>query len=406
MEFFSRRQKLKPLYFERSLRFPISFIYFFIFLIVVFQSIYFNFGFSNLSHNQRIFLGSGFFIFLVLELIEWLIYPKKLHFLLAILFTALRFTFYCIITILDPTGIFSSMLGYIIYTLCFYISPIIVLPILLLVLFVFYQDINFFWVRQDIPISRVFELFSFIMFYLLGIIIRLDNRTRKQNQSIINQLEMYASNSISLGKQEERNRISRDLHDSLGHQLVSVNIQLQKAVAYREINADESLESINKAQQATNDAIKELRQSIKNLREFEEKSSFIEEIEKLIQHVHDNGLEINYELIGDSNGFPEFSLLTLKQIIQECLTNIEKHAKATQADLIIVFTRKNVVVKIKDNGIGFVQNKNENENHFGLLGIQERLEIISGKLKIISKPNTGAELIIELPKDIYGKIGD
>jgi signal transduction histidine kinase len=298
----------------------------------------------------------------------------------------------------DPTGISSSILGYILYTLCFYVHPLEVMPILLLVLIIFYKNISQFWIRQDVNVGYVYELFSFVLFYLFGFIIRMDDRTRLLNRKMIYQLEEYASNSINLGKQEERNRISRDLHDNLGHQLVAVNIQLQKAIAYREIDTEESLRSMNTALNATNGAMGELRETIKNLREFEVINSIEEELETLVQHVRENGIEIHYSLSGKSKGFSELSLYTLKQIVQEGLTNIEKHSQATQAELSIVFQTKKILVKIIDNGVGFHPQQSFKQNHFGLLGMRERLELIGGSIKINSKPDQGTTLIIEIPK--------
>jgi len=393
-----RNQRVKSRYFERSLRFSVSFIYFAIFITYLFQIIYYNFGLSNLSTTQWIVLGGGYFSLILFELIEGLFYPKKPSLLLAFFLTGLRIIIYILINMYDPTGISSSILGYILFTLCFYAHPLAVMPILLLVLYIFYQNVSQFWIREDVDVGYIYELFSFVLFYLFGFIIRMDDRTRQHNQKMILQLEDYASNSINLGKQEERNRISRDLHDNLGHQLVAVNIQLQKAIAYREINVDESLQSMNTALQAVNEAMGELRQTIKNLREFEVIHNIEEELEKLVQHVRENGIEVHYSLTGKTNGFSEFSLYTLRQIIQEGLTNIEKHSQATQTELSIVFQNKKILVKIIDNGIGFHPQQSMKQNHFGLLGIQERLELIGGSIKIKSKPSQGTTLIIEIPK--------
>ena len=398
----NRRRKLKSRYFEKSLRFPLAFIYFSIFSIVLFQIIYSNYGLDSLGHLGWWILGGGIALLLLIEFLEGLVYPKKPHFLIGLLLTGVRIVLYYYITLSDPTGITSSLVGYILFTMCFYFHPILVLPVLLLVLWVFYGNIPFFWTHPDLEIGFVYELFSFVVFYLFAIIIRLDDRTRLRNMHMIRQLEAYASNSISLGKQEERNRISRDLHDSLGHQLVAVNIQLQKGVAYREIDDGESLEAINRAQEATNEAIKELRQTIKDLRDFEELTSFEEELDKLIQQTRENGLEISSEINGNAKAFPEFTLLTLKQVIQESLTNIEKHAQAKQASVVVNFQRHKLRAIITDDGIGFNVNKAKKEGHFGLQGMRERLDLIGGRLTIHSKPEAGTEVSIVIPRDIYG----
>lgn len=397
----NHHRKLQSRYFEKSLRFPLAFFYFIIFSIVLFQNIYSNYGLDSIPPTDWWILGSGITLLLLIEFMEGLFYPKKPHFLIGLLLTGVRIILYYFITLSDPTGITSSIVGYILYTICFYFNPILVLPVLLVVLLVFYSNIPLFWTRSDVEIGFVYELLSFIIFYLFAVIIHLDDRTRLRNMHMIHQLEAYASNSISLGKQEERNRISRDLHDSLGHHLVAVNIQLQKGVAYRKIDANESLEALNNAQKATNEAIKELRQTIKDLREFEELNSFRQELEKLVQQTRDNGLDITSEINGNAKGFPEFTLLTLKQVIQESLTNVVKHAQAKQTSVVVNFQRNKVRAIIKDDGIGFNVKKARKEGHFGLQGMQERLDMIGGKLKIHSKPETGTEINIIIPRDIY-----
>ena len=398
----NHRQKLKTRYFEKSLRFPLTFFYFTIFSIVLFQIIYFDYGLDSITPADWANLGGGIALFLLIEFIEGLVYPKRPHFLIGLFLTGIRIVLYYFITLSDPTGITSSLAGYILFTMCFYFHPIFVLPVLGLVLLVFYGQIPLFWTRPDLEVGLVYELFSFIIFYLFGITIRLDDRTRLRNRQMVRQLEAYAFNSISLGKQEERDRISRDLHDSLGHQLVAVNIQLQKGVAYREIDADESLEAINKAQEATNEAIKELRQTIKDLREFDAPVSFEEELGKILQQTRENGLEITSEITGKTKSFPEFTLLTLKQVIRESLTNVVKHAQAKQTSVVVNFGRNKVNAIIKDDGIGFNVKKAKKDGHFGLQGMRERLDMIGGKLTIRSKPETGTEVNIVIPRDIYG----
>ena len=395
-------RKLTPHYFERSLRFPVAFIYLLIFMGVLAEKIYTNYGFSTLSPTQGILIGCGFAVFLLIEGIEGLAYPKTPYFFLGVLLTGLRIIALYAIAISDPTGISSTMVGFILFTMCFYFTPLPVLPLLLIYLFVFYLDLGAVFLTGQFDIGSLYEMGSFVVLYLLAVVIKWDDHVRRRNQILVGQLESYATNSISLGKQEERNRISRDLHDSLGHHLVAINIQLQKAVAYREIDAAESQSAVEKAQQATNDSIQELRQTIKDLREFEEETSLDTELEDIVAKVRENGLSLDYTHNGSYVGFPELTLLTLKQVVQEGLTNIQKHAQAQNAKLQIDFQRKHIQIRIEDDGMGFNPKKVNKDNHFGLQGMQERVQIVGGKIKVTSQPGMGTKLFIRLPKDIYG----
>ncbi len=395
-------RKLNPRYFERSLRFPVALVYLLTFMAVLAQKIFTGYDFTTLTPMQWILTGSGFAMLLLIEIIEALAYPKTPYFLLGVLLTGLRILAIYAIRIGEPIGISSGLIAYLFFTMCFYFTPLGVLPFLLGYLYIFYLKLGAVFLTGQLTIGDMYEISSYVVLYLLAVVVRWDDRVRRRNQALVTQLEAYAANSISLGKQEERNRISRDLHDSLGHHLVAINIQLQKAVAYREIDAAESQGAIEKAQEATNDSIRELRQTIKDLREVEEGTPLGEELESIVQKVRENGLNLEYSFSGSYAGFPELTLLTLKQVVQEGLTNIQKHAAAGQAVLAVDFQKKWIQVLIEDNGAGFNPKKATQEGHFGLQGMQERVQIAGGKMKIISQPGKGTKIAIQLPKDIYG----
>jgi signal transduction histidine kinase len=318
------------------------------------------------------------------------------------LLTGIRILALYVIIAADPTGITSVLVGFILFTLCFYMSPVLVLPLLIVYLYGYYLYLGLDFSTGQIQFGYLYEISSLILLYMLAVIIRWDDHVRRRNQFLVTQLEAYATNSISLGKQEERDRISRDLHDSLGHHLVSINIQLQKAVAYREIDAGESQNAVEQAQQATNQAIQELRQTIRDLREFEVEPHLEDEIQEIVDLVRQNGLSLEYSHSGTSAGFPELTLQALKQVVQEGLTNIQKHAQAKQAVLQIDYQRNWIRVLIQDDGVGFNPMKVNPADHYGLVGMRERLQIVGGKIRITSRPDTGTKLIIQLPKEIYG----
>ncbi len=394
--------KLNFRYFEQSLKFPAAILFLIVFAVILVENIITNFDFAIFSATQWIRFGGGFLLLFFLEILEALLYPKRIYFLLGLLFTGLRIIAVYTITISEPTGLSSAFAGYIFFSMCFYFHPLVVLPVLLIYLYNFYLGSAMNFHIGHLQLGLLYEFSSFILLYLFGIFIRWDDRIRRHNLALSKQLKTYATNSISMGKQEERLRISRDLHDSLGHQLVAANIQLQKAVAYQEINPAESVDAINNAQQTVNQAITELRQTIKDLREYENDSDFITDLEHLLTNAVQNEIDLQYTISGTAQGFPELTLLMLKQIIQEAITNIHKHAQAKTANISVKFSRKMINVDIKDDGIGFNTQKIDQHEHFGLKTMQERVDLVGGKIKINSKVDQGTQIRIQLPKDIYG----
>jgi signal transduction histidine kinase len=235
---------------------------------------------------------------------------------------------------------------------------------------------------------------------LMAMEIKRDDRIRQRNLELMREVENFAANSSVLAKQEERNRISRDLHDRLGHQLVAINIQLQKAVAYREINAAESDQAVLAAQQANTEAIRELRQTLGNLREIDTPTDFRTDLDKLIEGVRQNGLPVNYIIRGSEEDFSNLVLLTIRQAVQEGLTNAEKHARASHVDLTLVFDRRRVSLTLQDDGAGFSPDHLQKDGSFGLSGLRERVDLTRGKFRIDSKPGRGTTLKITIPRKL------
>ncbi len=101
--------------------------------------------------------------------------------------------------------------------------------------------------------------------------------------------------------------------------------------------------------------------------------------------------------------------LALYRIAQEALSNVIRHAQATQVAIHLSFSSQNLTLEISDNGIGFDVPESPAEfvpsGHYGLLGLSERAEMISAKLKIDSMPGRGTQVIVILPNTSIGPVG-
>ncbi|ABW32326.1 sensor histidine kinase [Acaryochloris marina] len=217
------------------------------------------------------------------------------------------------------------------------------------------------------------------------------------------QLQAYASRVADLAAIEERNRLARDIHDSLGHHLAAINIQLEKASAYRERDSDRAYEAVKHAQETVQDALKDVRASVSSLRQEGIPFAFQASLEELIRRMDHSDLDITLNQSGECVNYSSLKLMTLYRVLQEGLTNIHKHAHASQAHINLNFGPQNITLELIDNGLGFdvaawKSQKNQQTNH-GIIGLQERLSLVGGTLDITSH-SQATTLAINIPQDL------
>lgn len=402
MEYSLRQTQPRFGYANKSLRFAVAALYILIVMLAVADGLIAKFTLMEGMRGEVIFidlpplnwslLGSGFLFLILLEWLESYLYPRRLHILTRLLFIGLKLTCVVVISMVDPSNRSIYLWPLILYTLHFYFGVFSVLPILTLIV------LEFLFIDANYSGSSILEISSLLIMFVFAIIIKRDEQMRERNLELYRELESYAALSASVAKQDERDRISRDLHDTLGHYLAGMNIQLQKAAAYRSINEEESITAINLAQQASTDAMRELRQTLSDLREIEEETVFEDQIDKLVTQLRANGLNLTCNLKGSSRGYSELILMTIQKVIQEALNNVLKHAGTEHSELSIEFGRRNVTVIIADDGIGFSRREIDEQKSFGLRGLQERVDLVSGKLVIKSRQGEGTTLQVILPK--------
>ncbi|MEM9162631.1 MAG: sensor histidine kinase, partial [Cyanobacteria bacterium P01_F01_bin.4] len=204
------------------------------------------------------------------------------------------------------------------------------------------------------------------------------------------QLQRYATRVADLAATEERNRLARDIHDSLGHHLAAINIQLTKANAYRDRDPDRAYEAVNHAQRTVKDALKDVRESVSSLRQDSGPFLFQEALDDLLQRMRHSELKLTLTQTGDNARYSRLKLLTLYRVIQEGLTNVHKHANASRVMISLNFGVQAVTLVLTDNGSGFDvadwQARKDEQTTHGLIGLQERLSLVGGTFDIKSRP--------------------
>lgn len=210
------------------------------------------------------------------------------------------------------------------------------------------------------------------------------------------QLTEYAAQVEELATIEERNRLAREIHDNLGHYLTVVNVQIGAAkVLLTQKNPDKAMDALDKAQHLTQDGLTAVRQSVAALRESPTGSKpLVEAIAPFIAETNNAGILTELIVQGEPRTLDAKIEFTLYRVVQEGLTNVRRHAHASAAKVLLDYTQPGVVcLQIEDNGVGTAVTK----NGFGLLGIQERVNLLSGTVNITAEPREGFTLQITIP---------
>jgi signal transduction histidine kinase len=205
--------------------------------------------------------------------------------------------------------------------------------------------------------------------------------------------------AITAGVENERRSLARELHDDTIQALIALNQRLQLI----SINSPEAQKgSLSELQTLVQQAMTNLRRMIRGLRPiYLEDLGVVNSLEMLVQEMGQTAnIPIAYKVRGQERGMDTQKAMSVYRIVQESLNNVIRHAEAKHAWVELDFAVSEVFVQIRDDGKGFVVPANPAEfpekGHFGLLGLQERAEIINAELKILSTPGQGTIITLQV----------
>lgn len=208
-------------------------------------------------------------------------------------------------------------------------------------------------------------------------------------------LRAYAAQVEEVATLTERNRLAREIHDSLGHYLTVVIVQIEAAAALLETDPERSVDGLRKAQMLAQRGLDEVRRSVSSLRmSATEPRSLIDSMTNLFDECRVSGVAIEFELKGTPRKLSPSSELTLYRAAQEGLTNVRKHSHAERAIVTLDYSNDTVWLVVHDDGVGACDPK----KGFGLVGVQERAQLLGGEVRIASAANHGFTLEIGLPR--------
>jgi signal transduction histidine kinase len=236
----------------------------------------------------------------------------------------------------------------------------------------------------------------------------LAEKQAKEELSIANQrIRSYALRAQEIGGLQERNRIAREIHDSLGHSLTALNLHLEMALKLSQLKPEKSREVLAEAKRLGSIALSDVRQSVSAMRSDPLQN---QDLPTAIQKLADE-FEFSNHLkplchLDATPDLPQPIATTIYRIVQEALTNISKYAQASEVQIEIYRRLTELELRIIDNGQGFVPTNNM--TGFGLQGMKERVLSLQGRFAIISEPNRGCQIVAIIPviEDQIAELGE
>jgi two-component system NarL family sensor kinase len=215
----------------------------------------------------------------------------------------------------------------------------------------------------------------------------------------IERARLYAR-SVEYGAVEERNRLAREIHDTLAQGLAGISLQLETAEALMDAQADPKRvrRTISQALSLARANLEEARRSVLNLRPAPlEGRDLPEALEALIRSLpNPGGVKTDLHIVGKRCALPARLEAGLFRIAQEALTNVVRHARAKTARLRLNYSAHRIRLTIEDDGEGFDPH-NIPPGRFGLVGLNERAHMLGGNLTLESSPRGGTRLEVTIP---------
>ncbi|SRR5579883_2467334 len=236
-----------------------------------------------------------------------------------------------------------------------------------------------------------------LVFVLLLMNAVLSERKSREKLAIANEkLRQYALRIENQATLEERNRIAREIHDSLGHSLTALNLQLETSLKLWNSNPSKALSFLEKAKELGSKALQDVRHSVSAMRY---NSLYGQSLEHLISGLTENVYRATGVTpichINLSHTLPIEISTAIFRIIQESFTNICKYAKPTEVKLELTITATGLCLIIQDNGVGF--DLTQSTNGFGLQSMRDRTLALGGNFNIYSTPGCGCKITLDIP---------
>ena len=210
------------------------------------------------------------------------------------------------------------------------------------------------------------------------------------------ELRQLSANVVE-AREEERRRIARELHDELGQRLTALKMELSTlgpAAARRSYDG-----RVANMLEMIDDTVAAVRRIAADLRPMMlDDLGLNAAIEWLARDAARRmGIEVTVRLAEEDPPLSEGAAIALYRMVQEALTNVARHARATEVCIEMRAQGPELVLSVRDNGVGFAEHSSRQDGRYGLLGIRERAYMLGGRIEVDNPPGGGGRLTVRLP---------
>lgn len=249
--------------------------------------------------------------------------------------------------------------------------------------------------------EKAWKSVSVVTEYLRGnlneIVFTVDHLSKKKTLGI----------KIIEAQEEEKQRLARDIHDGPAQSIANILVKAEVCERLADIDKDKFKEELNNLKDIIRMTLKDIRKTIYDLRPMSlDDLGLIPTLQRYVQKfIEYTGINVELKVFGQVSALNSSVEIAVFRIIQEALSNIYKHSKATEAIIIIEFSQKRLNLVIADNGIGFnfseTCNNEAEYGGYGLVNMRERVELLGGNMTIKSAPGKGTKIsfYITLPEE-------
>ena len=209
--------------------------------------------------------------------------------------------------------------------------------------------------------------------------------------------QLFGSNSVLKGQEEERSRLAKDLHDGLGGLLSGIKFTLNSMTG-NQVISEQNSNVFNRALGQLDNAISELRRVAHSMMpEALLKFGLKDALQDYCEGINQSGkLEVNFEAWGLEERQEQSIEVSLYRIVQELLNNTMKHAEATKAHVQLVQNENLLTLTVEDNGKGFDSHNLQTNKGAGITNVESRVAYLNGKMDIKSDPSHGTSIEVQI----------